>query len=168
VTTRSDFTDEEWARLEEAPIHASAAILLADRGGPIGYLQESLATIKTLMESAQPGGRGELVDAVAKSLAENPQRRRAKFEFKRRRVRPEKQSLAELEAVNALLEEKATREEAAAFREWLLTVARRTAEAAKEGGLLGLGAERVSEGEQRMLERLGKVLSASGAGRRQA
>jgi hypothetical protein len=35
------------------------------------------------------------------------------------------------------------------------------AEAAKEGGFMGFRAERVSEGEQRMLDKLAEVLSAS-------
>ena len=61
--------------------------------------------------------------------------------------------------MNELVTQKATPEEAAAFREWLLTAARRAAEAAKEGGFLGFRAERVSEGEQQMLDKLADVLS---------
>jgi hypothetical protein len=68
--------------------------------------------------------------------------------------------LEELRAVNGVLTEKATPEEADAFRKWLLEAAQRTADAAKEGGFLGFKAERVSEGEQRMLDKLGEVLSA--------
>jgi len=42
----------------------------------------------------------------------------------------------------------------------VLEAAQRTANAAKEGGFLGFNAERVSEGEQKMLDKLGEVLSA--------
>ena len=62
--------------------------------------------------------------------------------------------------MNALVTEKADPDEAQAFREWLLTAAKRAADAAKEGGFLGFKAERVSEGEQQMLDKLGEVLSA--------
>jgi len=45
------------------------------------------------------------------------------------------------------------------YREWLLTAAQRAADAAKEGGFLGFRAERVSEGERRMLDKLREVLA---------
>jgi hypothetical protein len=41
----------------------------------------------------------------------------------------------------------------------LLEAAKRAAEAAKEGGFMGFHAERVSQGEQQMLDKLGEVLS---------
>jgi hypothetical protein len=56
--------------------------------------------------------------------------------------------------------QKAAPEEAAAYREWLLTAAKEAAEAAKEVGFMGFRAERVSEGERRMLDKLAEVLSA--------
>ena len=68
--------------------------------------------------------------------------------------------LGELGAVNRIVAEKASPEDAAAMREWLLEAAQEAANAAKEGGFLGFHAERVSEGEQRMLDSLRDVLSA--------
>lgn len=160
MTTKADFTDEEWARLERAPIVAGMAISLADPGGPIEAVKESLAAIKTVTE-AQSGGQGELVDAVAKSVTEKTRQRKSPLgDFKPRGAMAGEQIVEELRSVNELLTQKATPEEAAAFREWLLTAAKRSAEAAKEGGFLGFKAERVSEGEQRMLDKLGEVLSA--------
>lgn len=47
---------------------------------------------------------------------------------------------------------------AAAFRSWLMAAAKDAADAAKEGGFLGFGAEQVSKGEHAMLEQVGKVL----------
>ena len=48
--------------------------------------------------------------------------------------------------MNELVTRKATPEEAAAFRTWLLDTAKRTAEAAKEGGFMGFKAEQVEQG----------------------
>ena len=67
--------------------------------------------------------------------------------------------LDELGAVNRLVTEKATPEDAAALRAWLLAAAQASADAAKEGGFMGFHAERVSAGEQQMLDRLGEVLT---------
>lgn len=159
MTTKADFTDEEWARLERAPLVAGMAISLADPGGPIEAVKESAAAIRTVTEAARSGG-GELVDSVAASFAEKAkQRQNPLADFKPRGAMAGQEILDELRAVNELLTQKATPEEAAAFREWLLTAAKRVSEAAKEGGFMGFKAERVSEGEQRMLDKLGEVLS---------
>lgn len=160
MTTKADFAEEEWARLERAPIVAGMAISLADPGGPIEAVKESMAAIKTVTEAAQSGGRGELVDAVAKSVSEKAQQRQSPMgDFKPRGAMAGEEILEELRAVNELLTQKASPEDASAFREWLLTAAKQAAEAAKEGGFMGFKAERVSEGEQQMLEKLRGVLS---------
>ena len=160
MTTKADFTDEEWARLERAPFVAGMAISLADPGGPIEAVKESMAALKTVTEAAQSGGQSELVDAVAKSVTDKAQKRQSPLaDFKPRGALAGEEILEELRAANALVAEKATPEEAAGYREWLLTAAKRAADAAKEGGFLGFKAERVSEGEQRMLDKLGEVLS---------
>jgi hypothetical protein len=160
MTTKADFTDEEWAQLERAPLVAGLAISLADPGGPIEAVKESVAAIKTVLETAKTGGQPELVDAVAKDVTEKTQHRQNPLgDFKPRGALAGEQVLDDLRAVNALLKEKATPEEAAAFREWLLAAAQGAADAAKEGGFLGFNAVRVSENEQHMLDKLGEVLA---------
>ena len=161
MTTKADFTDEEWTRLERAPIVAGMAISIADPGGPIEAVKESMAAIKTVTEAAQADGRGELVEALAKSVVEKARHRQNPLgDFKPKGRGAGEEILEELRGVNALVTQKATPEDAAAFREWLQTAAKRAAEAAKEGGFLGFKAERVSDGEQRMLDQLGEVLSS--------
>ena len=159
MTTKDAFTEEEWARLERAPVVASMAISLADPGGPIEAVKESMAAIKTIKEAAETADQ-ELVKEVARSVAQKMQNRKSPIgDFKPRGALAGQEILDELRAVNELVTQKATPEEAAAFREWLLTSAKRAAEAAKEGGFMGFKAERVSEGEQQMLEKLGEALS---------
>ena len=160
MTTKSDFTEEEWQRLERSPIVAGMAITLADPGGPIEAVKESVAAIKTVTEAAQSGGQGELVDEVAKSVTEKAQKRQSPLGgFKPKGATAGQEVIEELQAVNAILADKATAEDAASFREWLLSAAQRSADAAKEGGFMGFKAERVSEGEQKMLDKLREILS---------
>src|SRR5947207_4741051 len=158
MTTKADFTDEEWARLGRAPLVAGMAISLADPGGRIETLKESSAALQTVIEAAQSGTYGELVQAVARDFAEKARSRQnpmAGFKPKGRDAGEE--VLAELRGVNRLLVEKTTPEEREQFREWLKTAAQRAAKAAKEGGFLGFRAELVSEREQQMLDRLAEV-----------
>ena len=64
MTSKTDFTDEEWTRLKRAPFVAGMAISLADPGGPIEAAKETSATLKTV-RGAESGGRGELVGGLA-------------------------------------------------------------------------------------------------------
>jgi hypothetical protein len=158
MTTKADFTEEEWARLGRAPLVAAMAISLADPGGPIETLRESSAALQTVIEAAQSGSNGEFVQEVARDFADKARHRQnpmAGFKPKGRDAGEE--VLAELRAVNQLLVEKTTPEEREQFREWLKTAAQRAATAAKEGGFLGFRAELVSEREQVMLDRLAEV-----------
>jgi hypothetical protein len=158
MTTKADFTEEEWTRLGRAPLVAGMAITFADPGGPIEVIKESSAALKTVLEAAQDGTHGDFVQAVAQDVAEKARHRDNPMAgFRPKGAQAPALILDELREVNQLLVEKLTPEEGAEFREWLKTAAQRAALAAKEGGFLGFRAERVSEGEQQMLDKLGEV-----------
>jgi hypothetical protein len=165
MTSKADFTDEEWARLKRAPFVAGMAISLADPGGPIEAVRETAATLKTVVGAAEGGGRGQLVDALAREVAEEARQRKSPLAgFKPSRgAGAGVEILDELGEVNRIVSEKAAPEDAAALRDWLLAAAQEAANAAKEGGFMGFHAERVSEGEQRMLDRLREVLAVPSA-----
>jgi hypothetical protein len=164
MTSKADFTDEEWVRLKRAPFVAGMAISLADPGGPIEAVKETAATLKTV-RGAEGGGSGELAGAIARDVvAEAGQRKNPLGGFKPTSgANAGVEILDELGAVNRILSEKASPQDAAAVREWLLAAAQEAADAAKEGGFMGFHAERVSEGEQRMLDSLRDALAAPAA-----
>jgi hypothetical protein len=158
MTSRTDFTDEEWQRLGRAPLVAGMAISFADPGGPIEAVKETNAALRTVLQAAETGEHGELVQAVAKDVAEQARHRHNPLaDFKPRGADARQEIEDEMRAVNALLVAKTTPAEADEFRDWLKAAAQATALAAKEGGFLGFHAERVSEGEQQMLEKLGEI-----------
>jgi hypothetical protein len=160
MTSKADFSEQEWTRLKRAPFVAGMAISLADPGGPIELVKETAATLKTVRDAAESGGRGELIDAVAQEVvAEARQRKNPLHDFKAKGALAGQEILEELAEANRVVSAKATPEEAGAFRDWLQTAAQEAANAAKEGGFLGFHAERVSEGEQRMLDKLAEVLA---------
>jgi hypothetical protein len=164
MTTSAAFTEEEWTRLKRAPFVAGMAISLADPGGPIEAVKETAATLRTVLGAAEAGGRGELVDAIAREVADDAKQRKNPLAgFRPKGALAGQEILDELRGADRIVAEKATPEEAAAFRGWLLAAANEAAQAAKEGGFMGFHAERVSEGEQRMLDRLAEVLGAPAA-----
>ena len=167
MTSRTDFSDAEWERLGRAPLVAAMAISLADPGGPIEAVKETGAAVRTVVEAARDGSHGEFVQTVAKDVAEKLQHRHNPMAgFRPTGANAREQILDELRAVNSLLVEKTTPGETEQFRDWLKTAAQGAATAAKEGGFLGFNAQRVSEGEQQMLEQLGETFSTPPADRR--
>ena len=160
MTSKVDFSEDEWTRLKRAPFIAGMAISLADPGGPIEAFKETSATLNTVRDAAESGGRGELIGAIAQEVvADARQRRNPLHDFKPKGALAGQEILEELAEVNRIVSAKATPEEADAYRDWLKTAAQEAANAAKEGGFMGFHAERVSEGEQRMLDKLAEVLA---------
>jgi hypothetical protein len=157
MTSKADYTDEEWTRLRRAPFVAGLAISMADPGGPIEMAKETMATLRA---ATTPPSQEELLVAVSHDIASMMnQKQNPLKDFK-----PDSAALAgkmvldELKTVNEIATAKATPEEADAYRRWLLAVAQAAADAAKEGGFMGFGAELVSQGEQRMLGELRMTL----------
>jgi hypothetical protein len=160
MTSKADFSEQEWTRLKRAPFVAGMAISLADPGGPIELVKETAATLNTVRAAAESGGRGELIDAIARdAVGEARERKSPLQDFKPGGALAGQEILEELAEVNGIVSAKATPEEADAYREWLREAAQEAANAAKEGGFLGFRAERVSDGERRMLDKLADVLA---------
>ena len=159
MTSKAEFTDEEWARIRRAPFVAGMAISLADPGGPIEMSKETIASFRS---ASLPPSEEELLLSVAHDVqALIQQKQNPMGDFKPTNAAlAGQQVLDELRAVNDIVTEKATSEEAAAFRRWLMVTAQAAADAAKEGGFLGFGAEQVSKGEQAMLDQLRSTLGA--------
>ena len=154
VTTKDDFTEDEWARIVRAPMVAGIAISLADPGGPIEAAKESMATVRT---ATNPPSREQLLAEVALEIqAEVQQRHNPLKGFKPTAAgtSPGEQVLEELRAVGGIVSSKATAEEATAFGTWLVAAAQAAADAAREGGFMGFHAERVSEREEAMLDQV--------------
>ena len=156
MTAKADYTEEEWATLTRAPIVAGFAITLADPGGPIEFTKESLAAMRA---AGAPPSDDELLVAVSQAaMAQRQARHNPVKDLDLKGAAARQQLVDELKRVNEILSAKATPEEAASFRAWLIEAAQEAANAAKEGGFLGIGATRVSEGEQAMLSQLREVL----------
>ena len=63
MTSKRDFSDEEWTRIRRAPLVAGVAISLADPGGPIEMAKETVASLRSAtlpptQEAAGVGGPG--------------------------------------------------------------------------------------------------------------
>ena len=152
MTTKRDFTDDEWARVVRAPFVAGMAISLTDPGGPVDATKETLATLDV---ARNPPSGEQLLAEVAMEVQAMTEEKRSPLGGYRPTAEGMhwgEQVLEELRAVRELVATRAAPGEAAAFGQWVLAAARAAADAAKEGGFLGLGAQQVSEREEAMLD----------------
>ena len=147
MTEKAAFNAEEWSKLVEAPALAALRVIAADRGGTI---RESLSLGRAYSE-ARRDGSGLLQEIVSTAPQVDPS------ELKDRAALPQRTATALREALT-LLEQKATPEEAQAYREFVLKVAETVARAHKEGGVLGIGGKEISESEQAVLDELAGLL----------
>ena len=91
-------------------------------------------------------------------------RSRAKARLEEKGVKSKEQLqqllIDDCKEVSQLLDDKASPEEAAEYRQWALSVAEAVAKASKEGGFLGFGGTRVSEGEKQAISDIANALGA--------
>src|SRR5437868_6734014 len=104
MTTKADFNAEEWSTLMEGPLYAGMWVISGDRGGT---LRESLASGRLYQEARARHGERGLLDELVKSPPS----------IDRDRVREAGGNIAavaseRLRAAMAILEDKATPEEA--------------------------------------------------------
>lgn len=158
MTTKSDYTEQEWAGLLQAPIMAGMYIIAADMS-VTAVPKEMKGMLKAIQAQEAPHEAQELVAAVVADIVAKSQEHQKLDEPELDKHQdPKKQIMDILSADLAGLDDKATAEEKAGFCTWLMTVAQATAEAGREGGFLGIGAVRVSDKEKAALMELNTAL----------
>lgn len=161
MTTKANFTADEWSTLLQAPLTASLYISVADPS-LFGAFGEVFAVTRQLVENAGASGDNELMGAILAEFKDMAGARAAQPQMESRDPAAVKAELLQrLQSVVTLLNKKATPSEAASIKQRLLEFAQATANASKEGGFLGIGGTRVSDAETAALNELGQILGAA-------
>jgi hypothetical protein len=121
MSSKADFTEEEWNTLREGPPSAGMIVLISSKGGSF---RETWALAKTFAEARKQHGQSELLDALVADKPDTPRYHTPE--------EAEEKGLAGLTQAAALLREKAP-DDAEAYKAFVLEVAQRVAEAHKEG-----------------------------------
>ena len=158
MTTKSDYTEEEWNGLIEAPMMGGTYIITADVS-VTAMGKEMKGMLKAMQAQDAPAAAADLVAAVvADVMAKTANKEKMGSPEFDKHEDPMPQFLQTITAGVAVLDTKATPEEAAGYKQWLMRIAQATAEAGKEGGILGIGAVRVSDKEKAAIDQLGSAL----------
>jgi hypothetical protein len=148
VTAESDFTQEEWRTVLEAPPSAGMIVLTAQSGGSF---KEMWAMSKAYSEARKQHGESELLDAV---VSANPKvdhtHYRSPGELREGGLR----NLTE--AVNVLAG-KADAEEIDGYKRFIVTLSHEVAAAHREGG------QDVSPAEQEAIQAIAQTLGVAAA-----
>jgi hypothetical protein len=158
MTTKSDFTDEEWQGVLRTPILVGGYIATADMS-TFGLISEMRGLTKAITHHPVPAAAADLVGAVIADIKADALTPESQQILKTHSNRTQNEQLLhqlglDVEAVDRT----ATPDERTAFKSWLMDLAQATAEAGREGGFLGIGSVRVSEQEQEALAILHREL----------
>jgi hypothetical protein len=155
MSTKNDYSTSEWKAIASAPVAAGLFITLSDTSGPIGIAKEALAVGRAITDAAQ-GQTPEIVKAIAMGMKDNGRPETPDMPMGNRAKSKEALTSTIRSAVDAV--ERHSPSEAQAYKTWLASIARRVAEASKEGGFLNMGGTLVSSKEEEALKELTEVL----------
>ena len=138
MTGKADFTEEEWELISEGPPSAGLIVVTAQRGG---VFRETLAIPAAYVEARQLYGGSELLDEIVTARPEREHTHFHSFEELK------EHGLQLLRDAIALLEQKATEEEVAGYKNFVLAVADKVANAHREGNATVSDAEQAAIGD---------------------
>jgi hypothetical protein len=138
MTGRAAFTEQEWKTILEGPPSAGMIVITAGRGGTI---RETLAIGKTYAEARQQHGSSELLDAIVAAKPEIDHTHYRSFEELKQH------GLEHLRDAVEVLGAKATAEELADYRRFVLALAEKVAAAHREDGVAVSPPEEAAIGE---------------------
>jgi hypothetical protein len=144
MTTRADFTPDEWSVLLEAPASTGVMVMAAERGGTF---RESRSIREAYAEARQQHGQSALLDEIVSSKPQMEHARLHSYEAL------SDHALLQLREATALLKAKSTEQELAEYRGFVVNLAERVAGAHTEGG------EPVSEGERAAIDLIEEAIS---------
>lgn len=148
MTGKSDFSAEEWELVTEGPALAGFIVSSAHSGGTF---RETFALAKVWAEARQHHGQSELLDAIVEA---KPHVDRHRYHSP---VELRDLGIERIKEASALVGQKATAEEADAYRGFVVTLAEHVAAAHKEEG------EQVSEAESAALDSIRSSLATTQA-----
>ncbi len=163
----SNFTAAEWKVLLTTPLKVGKAMMFAAPSGPLGMIQEAKAmsdSVRMLMDQGSPSPLLAQLGQHARGILQNAQSSGGMSQVASEYIgssrdpeitRTEALTICQ-QAVSAL--RKTSPQDAAAYKQFVFDMAQKTAEAAAEGGILGMGGQRVSEPEQMLLREVAYTL----------
>ena len=149
MTAKADFNAEEWETILEAPPSAGLLVILSDRGGSI---KETFSMAKAYTEAREQHGSSELLDDIVSAKPEPDRTKHGSVEEMKEAC------LQNLRDSIAVLNAKADPSEVEEYRQFVMGLAEKVANARREG-FMGLSGERVSDDERAAIGEIAAALA---------
>lgn len=161
MTVYSDYTADEQQILRASLEAAAVAVSAASPGRKEETVSEGVAAATLVLKSGPDYVRNTLVTSVILALEASVKAEEHFPDYGKIASAPDagQRSMDTLRSVSGLLDAKATPDEAAGYKGWLLRIAGVAAEAGKEDqGFLGMGGVKVNDAERAVLQDIAEVL----------
>jgi hypothetical protein len=145
MTTKADFTPQEWGLVLEGPPSAGMIVITAQRGG---ILRETVSMAKAYAEARAHHGQSELLDEI---VAAKPEIDHTRYHSP---DQLKESCLGHLRDAVALLDGKATAQELEEYKGFIVNLADKVAHAHREHG----GHDAVSDAERAAIADIAQAL----------
>jgi len=154
MSALTDYTQEEQEKMMAAPMLVSMYIMGSSLSGPIGLVKEMMAGVETAMEVAKGGAPDSVL--VHLFSEENMKLQQAKMQAETTSSTQGAQNMDEaktkmlddIKQAVAILSAKGSPDEVTTYKKLMVDVADKVANAAKEGGFMGVGGTLVNDAEK--------------------
>jgi hypothetical protein len=147
MTTKADFSEQEWDLIRQAPVDAGMVVITADQGG---MMRETFAMAKAYAEARTQHGNSQLLDELVSSRPERDHTRYHSYDELK------DHALQVVRDAVALLEGKATADEVGDYRRFIGSLMDRVARRHEEHGTA------ISAKEQAAIDEVAAALGGGG------
>lgn len=165
ASSGTPFTADEWNMLVNTPLKVSTAMMAVSPSGPIGLVKEGMSIGKSIQTLKQQSSVSPVLATLSQRLTETLEATRPKGpnalgEMKQSLKNPDAAREEALSSCQQAVEiiRKASPQDANAYKQFVYSFALNIAESVREGGFLGIGGEKVSPPEKKLLDDLTNTL----------
>src|SRR5581483_1369077 len=160
MSALGDYSQDEIEKIMAAPLLVSMYVMGSSISGPIGLVKEMMAGVETALEAGKNAAPGTLFHDLWSEQNMKAQQDKMQQETKETTAgaqnmdQAKAKMLDDITAATAIIAAKGSPEEVTAFRTLMVDVAQNVANAATEGGFMGIGGTQVNDAEKKALQEI--------------
>lgn len=150
----SDYTQDEIEKLMAAPMLVAMYVMGSSLSGPIGLVKEMMSGVETAMNVAKNSAPDSVLHTLFSEANMKQQQDKMQQETKESTAGAQNMGeakakmLADVKGAVAIISSKGSSDEIVDYKKLIVQVAENVANAAKEGGFMGIGGTIVNEAEK--------------------
>jgi len=166
MSTLADYTQDEIEKMMAAPMLVSMYVMGTALSGPVGLVKEMMAGVDTAMKAAKAAAPDSVLSALF--AEENMKAQQDKMQQETKESTQGAQDMAQAKAkmlgdiktAVGIISTKGSADEAAAYKQLMVQAAENVANAAKEGGFMGIGGVLVNDAEKQAISEISAAVNA--------